>query len=56
MQRHVEVDEPEEDDMEALMLSHLFADNFDESEVLVADPSPSEDVGGENSIQDGDAA
>ena len=56
MQRYVEVDEPEEDDMEAQMLSHQFADNIEESEVLVADPSPSEDVGGENSIQGGDAA
>ena len=56
MQRHVEVDEPEEDDMEAQMLSHQFADNIEESEVLVADPKPSEDVGGENSFQDGDAA
>ena len=56
MQRYVEVDEPEEDDMEAQMLSHQFTDNIEESEVLVADPSPSEDVGGENSFQDGDAA
>ena len=56
MQRYVEVDEPEEDDMEAQMLSHQFADNIEESEVLVADPNPSEDVGGENSFQDGDAA
>mgnify|MGYP003315758602 FL=1 len=56
MQRYVEVDEPEEDDMEAQMLSHQFADNIEESEVLVADPSPSEDVGGETSFQDGDAA
>ena len=56
MQRYVEVDEPEEDDMEAQMLSHQFADNIEESEVLVADPSPSEDVGGENSFQGGDAA
>ena len=56
MQRYVEVDEPEEDDMEAQMLSHQFADNIEESEVLVADPSPSEGVGGENSNQGGDAA
>ena len=56
MQRYVEVDEPEEDDMEAQMLSHQFADNIEESEVLVADPSPSEDVGGEFSFQDGDVA
>ena len=56
MQRYVEVDEPEEDDMEAQMLSHQFADNIEESEVLVADPSPSEDVGGETSFQDGDVA
>ena len=56
MQRYVEVDEPEEDDMEAQMLSHQFADNIEESEVLVADPSPYEDVGGESSFQDGDAA
>lgn len=56
MQRYVEVDEPEEDDMEAQMLSHQFADNIEESEVLVADPSPSGDVGGEISFQDGDAA
>ena len=56
MQRYVEVDEPEEDDMEAQMLSHQFADNIEESEVLVADPSPSEDVGGEISVPDGDAA
>ena len=56
MQRYVEVDEPEEDDMEAQMLSHQFADNIDESEVLVADPSPPQDAGGENSFQDGDAA
>ena len=56
MQRYVEVDEPEEDDMEAQMLSHQFADNIEESDVLVADPSPSEEVGVENSFQDGDAA
>ena len=56
MQRYVEVDEPEEDDMEAQMLSHQFADNIEESEVLVADPSPSEEVGGEVAYQDGDAA
>ena len=56
MQRYVEVDEPEEDDMEAQMLSHQFADNIEESEVLVAEPSPSKDVGGEISFQDGDAA
>ena len=56
MQRHVEVDEPEEDDMEAQMLSHQFADNIEESEVLVADPRPSEDVGDEISFQDGDVA
>ena len=56
MQRYVEVDEPEEDDMEAQMLSHQFADNIEESEVLVADPSLSEDVGGETSFSDGDAA
>ena len=56
MQRYVEVDEPEEDDMEAQMLSHQFADNIEESEVLVADPSFSEDVGGEISFPDGDAA
>ena len=56
MQRYVEVDEPEEDDMEAQMLSHQFADNIEESEVLVADPSPSEDVGGKILFPDGDAA
>ena len=56
MQRYVEVDEPEEDDMEAQMLSHQFADNIEESEVLVADPGPSEEVGGEIPFQDGDAA
>ena len=56
MQRYVEVDEPEEDDMEAQMLSHQFADNIEESEVLVADPGLSEDVGGEISFPDGDAA
>ena len=56
MQRYGEVDEPEEDDMEAQMLSHQFADNIEESEVLVADPSLSEDVGGEISFPDGDAA
>jgi hypothetical protein len=58
MQRHVEVDEPEEDDMEAQMLSHQFADNIDESEVLVADPSPGdEDISVPDvSFDDGDAA
>ena len=56
MQRYVEVDEPEEDDMEAQMLSHQFADNIEESEVLVADPGPSEDLGGEISFQDGEVA
>jgi len=58
MQRHVEVDEPEEDDMEAQMLSHQFADNIDESEVLVADPSPGDEVAPtpEPSYDDGDAA
>ena len=56
MQRYVEVDEPEEDDMEAQMLSHQFADNIDESEVLVADPGPAGEAGKETSYQDGDAA
>jgi len=56
MQRYVEVDEPEEDDMEAQMLSHQFADNIDESEVLVADPGPGGVVGKDTSYQDGDAA
>ena len=56
MQHHVEVDEPEEDDMEAQMLSHQFADNIEESEVLVADPGLSEEVGSEIPFQDGDAA
>jgi len=58
MQRHVEVDEPEEDDMEAQMLSYQFADNIDESEVLVADPSPGdEDIPDlDVSFDDGDAA
>ena len=57
MQRHVEKDEPEEDDMEAQMLSHQFADNIDESEVLVADPNPSDDDAGSDAVfDDGDAA
>ena len=56
MQRHVEVDEPEEDDMEAQMLSHQFADNIDESEVLVADPAPLGEMPGDASADDGDAA
>ncbi len=56
MQRHVEVDEPEEDDMEAQMLSHQFADNIDESQVLVADPAPAEDGPGEAAIDNGDVA
>lgn len=56
MQRYVEVDEPEEDDMEAQMLSHQFADNIEESEVLVADPGPGGEVNSETSYQDGDAA
>jgi len=56
MQRYVEVDEPEEDDMEAQMLSHQFADNIEESEVLVADPGPGAEVNSETSYQDGDAA
>jgi len=56
MQRHVEVDEPEEDDMEAQMLSHRFADNIDESEVLVADPAPLGEMPGDDSADDGDAA
>ena len=56
MQRHVEVDEPEEDDMEAQMVSHQFADNIDESEVLVADPAPAEDEAGKVAIDGGDAA
>lgn len=30
MQRHIEVDEPEEDDMEAQMLGNRFADNIEE--------------------------
>ncbi len=29
MQRHVEVDEPEEDNMEAQMLNHVFSDDVD---------------------------
>ncbi|MDE0944026.1 MAG: DNA-directed RNA polymerase subunit omega [Alphaproteobacteria bacterium] len=56
MQRHVEVDEPEEDDMEAQMLSHQFADNIEESEVLVADPAPLETDPNEAAAEDGDAA
>ncbi|MDP7546865.1 MAG: DNA-directed RNA polymerase subunit omega [Alphaproteobacteria bacterium] len=56
MQRHVEMDEPEEDDMEAQMLSHQFADNIEESEVLVADPAPAEDEAGKVAIDGGDAA
>ena len=56
MQRHVEVDEPEEDDMEAQMVSHQFADNIDESEVLVADPAPLGEMQGDDSADDGDAA
>ncbi len=55
MQKHVEVDEPEEDDMEAQMLSHQFADNIEESEVLVADPAPLGDMPGDGA-DDGDAA
>lgn len=30
MQRHIEIDEPEEDDMEAQMLGNQFADNVEE--------------------------
>ncbi len=56
MQLHVEVDEPEEDDMEAQMVSHQFADNIDESEVLVADPAPLGEMPGDDSADDGDAA
>ncbi len=56
MQRHVEVDEPEEDDMEMQMLSHQFADNIDNSEVLVADPAPLGEMPGDASADDGDAA
>ena len=56
MQRHVEVDEPEEDDMEAQMVSHQFADNIDESEVLVADPAPLGELPGDDTANDGDAA
>ena len=56
MQRYVEVDEPEEDDMEAQMLSHQFADNIDESEVLVADPGPGGETTKEASYRNGDAA
>ena len=56
MQRHVEVDEPEEDDMEAQMLSHQFADNIEESEVLVADPAPMETDPNDAAAEDGDAA
>ncbi len=56
MQRYVEVDEPEEDDMEAQMLSHQFADNIDESEVLVADPAPMGDETDAAPADDGDAA
>ncbi len=55
MQRHVEVDEPEEDDMEAQMLSHQFADNIEGSEVLIADPAPAEPALDET-YDDGDAA
>ncbi len=32
MQRHIEVDEPEEDELEATMLGHHFADNVEEVE------------------------
>ena len=56
MQRHVEVDEPEEDNMEAQMLSHQFADNIEGSKVLVADPAPVEPGFNDIDFEDGDAA
>ena len=37
MQRHIEVDEPEEDELEATMLSHHFADNVEDVEDAAAE-------------------
>ncbi|MDA1099047.1 MAG: DNA-directed RNA polymerase subunit omega [Proteobacteria bacterium] len=56
MQRHIEVDEPEEDDMEAQMLSHQFADNIGESEVLVPDLAPAAGGSGGSDNEDEDEA
>lgn len=36
MQRHIEVDEPEEDELEATMLGHQFADNVEAVEEAAA--------------------
>lgn len=36
MQRHIEVDEPEEDELEATMLGHQFSDNVEEVEEAAA--------------------
>jgi DNA-directed RNA polymerase subunit omega len=44
MQRHVEVDEPEEDDLEAQMLSHQFADNIEEGEEAASAATPADDA------------
>ena len=37
MQRHIEVDEPEEDELEATMLSHHFSDNVENVEEVAAE-------------------
>lgn len=37
MQRHIEVDEPEEDELEATMLSHQFSDNVEDVEEVAAE-------------------
>ncbi len=39
MQRHVEVDEPEEDDMATQMLSQIFSDDIDPDAIEPAVPS-----------------
>jgi len=48
MQRHIEVDEPEEDDLETQMFSQLFADNVDEARTAEA----VDQVGGDDAVAD----
>jgi hypothetical protein len=48
MQRHIEVDEPEEDDLEMQMLGHQFADNMEE----VDEGGKSSDVDDEGDVDD----
>ena len=49
MQRHIEVDEPEEDELETQMFSQLFSDNVDETRTAEAvDEVGNDEVAGDS--------